>query len=69
MNKSVTLTITRSSHPEFDLFADLRDTTGGRYRQMTTRRGTREDMVNFEREVRHAAKISGVTVTVIDEAV
>lgn len=59
---TVTLTITTSTYPGFDLFADVR--FDGR---QVSRRGNRAEIDTFTAELTEAAKLTGRTLTITDE--
>jgi hypothetical protein len=63
MSKTVTATITRSSHPDFELFAST--SIGGRQHGC---RGDRARVNRWLDELRTAAGKAGFTVVVKDEA-
>lgn len=66
MNKTATIEISRSSHPEFDFFADFRDTTAGANRQLGAMRGSRTEVDEWAAQATEISKIHNVTLTVVD---
>lgn len=66
MNKTVTAQVSLSTNPAVAgrFFVDVRDTTNGAFRQMTTR--TTDTPAAFIAELAEAAKSAGVTVSVDD---
>jgi hypothetical protein len=70
VGKSIKITVSLSTNPATahigPFFADIRDTTGGRNRQMTTRVGTASYLKGFIKDAEVAAKRAGVSLTVED---
>lgn len=66
MNKTVNAEISINTHPAVAgrYFVDVRDTTNGAYRQMTTK--VTDTPAAFITELQAAASGAGVTVTVTD---
>lgn len=63
--KSVTVTISASSHPDYDLFGDLRDDSNGR--QLQARRGNRAELDAWYDKLAESAKSHGLDITLINE--
>lgn len=70
MNKTVELRVSVSTNPQVShigrYFMDLRDTTNGRNRQMTTRIGDADGVAGFLSNVKASAAANGVKVTFVD---
>lgn len=69
MAKTVTLTASVSTNPTFSerYFLDLRNTTGGKNTQMTTRHEDSNGVVDFLIKCKKSAAANNVTLTFIDE--
>lgn len=71
MNRTVKITITLSTDSRTahigPFFADMRDTTNGANRQMTTRVGTAAILADFINKAHSAASAADVTLSVSDE--
>lgn len=65
MRKSVTVTIKASSHPDYDLFEDLRDDSNGR--QLQAKRGTRAELDAWYDKLAESARKHGLSITLINE--
>jgi hypothetical protein len=70
MNKEMTITVSLSTNPQVEgrYFIDIRDTTGGRNRQMTTRVRDHKPALRFIEDVKAEAVKHNVTVKVAIEA-
>jgi hypothetical protein len=62
------ITVTLSTNPSVDgrYFVDVRDTTKGHNRQLTTRTNDADYVRDFVRDVKMAARIKGIDLTIED---
>jgi len=68
MNRTMSVTISISTNPSVAgrYFVDVRDTTAGRNRQVTTRTRDKDEVTEFLAAIEDAARGNSINVTITD---
>lgn len=64
----MSVTISTSTNPQVAgrYFVDVRDTTNGRNRQVTTRTRDKDEVIEFLAAIEDAARVNSINVTITD---